>query len=222
MNIHELFSKDEMLLLGQYANINRIEGVPFSDFELGVAKLGLINKGLLNKNGELQENLIVYVEILKRYCKAKKYFAVQDYFFALEEDDSCIILKFFEQDNLYSFSLGNYGALLGILAQHPLIQRNIIDLINENFPEEIQERNEIPKCYLLMELIDNSGKVLKYKYIFYEEEKHYYINLSGNVASKVEDNNYLRMVLSWLPELKIQMEDIAKGVEKDGRWNLFK
>lgn len=205
------FTKNALYMLAEYAGIDRIEGVIKADVDIDKGKLELTSKGFIDIHGNLKEDLVFCVETLKRYCSVDKYFAFQEYFFAIEKNKTCIILRYHDKTDVYSFYISDLVGLLKIVIKHPRIKKDVVNLINASYPEEKMEVENEKKSYLIMELMDNKGRVLKSRHLCYENGKYYKLNMDMTLGQEYPEENYLNWILGCIPEIDEKVEEAIKG-----------
>ena len=209
-------TNEELYYLADYVGIESLFGIgEVADFE--EAKLSLINKGVVGTKGEVTDTTILHVKLLEMYVNSKNYFAFQNIIFGIQETGVCVIIAYDERKKTYTLQLGDMLTLLHIVSDHPRIEKGVISYYQQQYPQR-----EIPMTHpeeqrstLIMEVYDEEGECINYKYIWYEDQTYYELDENKANEKEVAEENYFAWIVNCFPTImETSINQIVKEVEK--------
>lgn len=191
MRMTNYLTAKEIYFLADYIDIEEFIDIPYELPTQETLSI-LIQKGILDKKGQVCTNTVGYVELLRIYHNASAYIRFQEYLFAICKDGKLTICKVIEEEEerLYGIVLGDVMMMLRLMFTHPILSYQLAKW-NKEVPKELRA------CNLVIELFGEDYRYLGDLKIEYDGKQWYTLDddLKRNKCLAEEPE-----VLKWLLE----------------------
>ena len=212
-NSNSWLTADELFYLGEFQDIDVIYGIPYRE-PTEKTQSNLVKKGILDTKGNVNHLTVGYVELLKRYMKAKKYLHINQFIFGIEEDGVCIALmnRMANKGEFdYEILLADVILLVQIALTHPIIEKSAIKHYENSETEkgiELSSTEDV-NSRLLIEHFDEEFNLVDELFIGMKKGKYYSLNEELGYEEEIAEVDSMKWLIERIPQVKGCLEKLV-------------
>ena len=204
-------SAAELYYLAEYQGLDEIYGIDYLYNDLN-AKIKLIEKGVLEEDGQINYLTVMMVELIKKYVEAQDYYCIEEFIFGVDEDGSCVAIQEIKnkQGSLYELLFGDVVLMLQIMMNHPLIRKSAYKhLLHTNQIKDLEPIN-VYESLLVIEHFKTGFKHVKDLRVWYKDQEYLLLDRYNGIIEKTEEIDCFKWLVDRLPQLKTYLTQLLQ------------